>query len=243
MQQPMFNRQIFPLISTLFVIWAGLKPAPTHAAGDPSSCLATIRSVQLKNTAGEWITVVEPDSRVELVSAEDPGISFVNNGRVPPGEYSGFRLVLEPVFTVTGADGENKTAEGGNVELALGGGGDGGFEVISLDESFESLGRGVAGKMTVRLKREKTEPGEAIYLSGEGFETPVLVRKASFIGVWFKYDLRGSLHFAPLGSLPDGTTSSQAMYFQPPSRLSGVMLTVDTASLEIPGEGITVEIR
>jgi hypothetical protein len=64
------------------------------AAGDPSVCVVTIKSVQLKKDSGEWITVIEPDHQVDLVSQE-PTVSFFNNGRrVPPGDYSNFKILL-----------------------------------------------------------------------------------------------------------------------------------------------------
>ena len=64
------------------------------AAGDPSACVVTIKSVQLQKESGEWITVIEPDRRVDLVNQE-PTVSFFNNGRrVPPGNYNNFKIFL-----------------------------------------------------------------------------------------------------------------------------------------------------
>jgi hypothetical protein len=51
----------------------------------------TIKSVELKNTQGQWLTVIEPDKQVDLAT-EEPFISFFNNGRIPSGEYVNFRV-------------------------------------------------------------------------------------------------------------------------------------------------------
>ena len=67
--------------------------AETLPNGSLSRRVITIKSVELKNNAGEWFTVIEPDRRVELAK-EEPGLSFFNNGRVPEGAYVNFRLTL-----------------------------------------------------------------------------------------------------------------------------------------------------
>ncbi len=56
--------------------------------------MITIKSVQLKKDTGEWITVIEPDHQVDLVSQEAT-VSFFNNGRrVPPTNYGNFRIIF-----------------------------------------------------------------------------------------------------------------------------------------------------
>jgi len=64
------------------------------AISDPSACVITIKSVELKKDSGAWITVIEPDHQVDLVN-QRPIVSFFNNGRrVPPGHYLNFKIVL-----------------------------------------------------------------------------------------------------------------------------------------------------
>ncbi len=51
-----------------------------------------IKGVYLKNDAGEWIKVIEPDRKVDL-SREEAVVTFFNNaGRVPAGSYKNFRV-------------------------------------------------------------------------------------------------------------------------------------------------------
>lgn len=70
-----------------------LAPSFLFAYTQPFSCVITIHSVELKNSAGQWVTVIEPDKQVDLAK-EEAGLSFFNNGRVPDGGYVNFRLKL-----------------------------------------------------------------------------------------------------------------------------------------------------
>ena len=53
-----------------------------------------LQKVELKNSAGEWIDVAEPDTPVSADSKE-AGTSFFNNGRIPDGSYINFRLIVQ----------------------------------------------------------------------------------------------------------------------------------------------------
>ena len=53
----------------------------------------TVESVALKNTKGEWVTVLRPDKKINLETTE-PSLSFFNKGNVPPGDYVNFKVVL-----------------------------------------------------------------------------------------------------------------------------------------------------
>lgn len=80
-------RLLAVLSATLFFAQAA------WAAGAPSSCVVTIENIQLKTSEGRWLTVIDPDHPVDIVK-EEPGLSFFNNGRVPAGRYSNFKLTL-----------------------------------------------------------------------------------------------------------------------------------------------------
>ena len=54
--------------------------------------VVTIKGVYLKDDAGQWVKVIEPDHRVDL-SKEEAVVTFFNNrGRVPTGNYKNFRI-------------------------------------------------------------------------------------------------------------------------------------------------------
>ncbi len=80
-----------------------------RAAGDPDSCTVYLKSVQLKKSSGEWITVIDPDKAVDLTK-EEAGISFFNNqGRVPEGSYVNFGIILSERVRFSGRDGAHST--------------------------------------------------------------------------------------------------------------------------------------
>ncbi len=58
----------------------------------PAGTVITIENVELKESGGEWISVIRPDKRVDLRN-ERAFVSFFNNqGRVPTGRYDDFRI-------------------------------------------------------------------------------------------------------------------------------------------------------
>jgi len=92
---------------TVFVLISfPLFPKLTIAAIDPASCVVVIESIELKNSSGQWITVASPDHPVDVV-AQEPGFSFFNNGKVPPGRYVNFRINLSERFKVFILNGKN----------------------------------------------------------------------------------------------------------------------------------------
>ena len=58
----------------------------------------TIQKLELKTKDAGWVTVVEPDHKVDLMSTE-ASASFFNDGRVPPGDYENFRVFLDDYGT------------------------------------------------------------------------------------------------------------------------------------------------
>ena len=54
----------------------------------------TIQKLELKKTGGDWVTVIEPDHRVDLMSTEAV-VTFFNNGRVPAADFDNFRVLFD----------------------------------------------------------------------------------------------------------------------------------------------------
>jgi hypothetical protein len=75
----------------LLLLWTG----PAQAA---EPYFVTIAALELQKQDGGWVTVVEPDHRVDLMNTEAQ-VSFFNNGRVPPGEYQNFRVLFDDAGT------------------------------------------------------------------------------------------------------------------------------------------------
>lgn len=76
----------------VFLFLTCLLGTPSGGATEPY--FITIQKLELKKTDGQWVDILEPDHRVDLLSTEAT-ISFFNNGRVPTAEYSNFRVTFE----------------------------------------------------------------------------------------------------------------------------------------------------
>ncbi len=92
--------QIFLLLSFFTFI-----STTTHElfAEEIAPYFVTIQKVELKNAAGEWVTVIEPDKKVDLAQSE-PSVSFFNNGRVAPSRYVNVRVQLDKGVLVRSED-------------------------------------------------------------------------------------------------------------------------------------------
>ncbi len=89
-------------LGSIFVFF--LSPASyTLSARAAEPFFVTIQKVELKNEAGKWATVIEPDKKVDLAQSE-PSVSFFNNGRVLPGRYVNVRVQLDRGVLVRSED-------------------------------------------------------------------------------------------------------------------------------------------
>jgi hypothetical protein len=80
------NRFLFLLFAFSYTLYASDLFAM-------ESFFVTIEKVELKNASGEWMDVIEPDRRLDLTK-DEPTVSFFNNGRIAPGDYSNVRVSL-----------------------------------------------------------------------------------------------------------------------------------------------------
>ena len=62
------------------------------AAADISGRVITIERVELQKEPDGWVTVIEPDRRVDLLKEEPTVVFFNNTGRVPAGRYQNFKI-------------------------------------------------------------------------------------------------------------------------------------------------------
>jgi hypothetical protein len=85
---------------------------PAEARGTASKCLLTLKRVELKNAAGNWIVVSQPNVDIDL-NAQDAGHEFVNLGTIPEGEYFNVRTVFSETIRFAGSDGKHMTKAGG----------------------------------------------------------------------------------------------------------------------------------
>ncbi len=90
-------------ISLILGLLMGLGSPVFCESSQIAPFFVTIQKVELKNEAGKWATVIEPDKKVDLAQSE-PSVSFFNNGRVLPGRYVNVRVRLDRGVLVRSED-------------------------------------------------------------------------------------------------------------------------------------------
>ena len=70
----------------------------SSAAAHAEPYYITLQKLELRTRDAEWVTIVEPDHKVDLMTA-DASITFFNNGRVPEADYDNFRLTFRDSST------------------------------------------------------------------------------------------------------------------------------------------------
>ena len=217
----------------------------SFSAGDPSECVITIKSVQLEKDSGEWITVVEPDRQVDLISQEAT-ISFFNNGRrVPSGHYKNFKIMISKIVKVKGADGNNKTRAGGFsvIHSAAVDASELQGKPLSVKESSPTWTDDSAdqGRVTFELDLNKEKRNEDIQIVGrEDFAQPLSVTEHSFINVWFELNLSGTLHYSGSETWGSENVPVKAMVFLPPKQVDQVTVVVDDQKITVLGQNIRI---
>jgi len=82
-----------PRNDTFFII-ANLFLLTTSIVNAAEPYFITIQKVELKRNSGEWVSILEPDHRVDLRTTK-AAVSFFNNGRVPHDQFKNFKIAYE----------------------------------------------------------------------------------------------------------------------------------------------------
>ncbi len=233
------------MTSVIFLFFLAFSTV-AHAASDPvtpSKCVVTIERFELKNNTGEWITVISPDLQVDL-AVKDPTLSFSNaGGKIPPGNYINFRIILSETFKVSGKDHENLTKEGGDVTIS-----GTAHELRDLPGVFTAYKEteptwnlASEGAFKIHLNFNSADSDEEMTLTRRrDFAEALEIKKGSFVYVWFLMDLQKTLYFAEAASLSNGWPKDRAFYFLPPKQIDTVLLTVDGRKEEMKGDDVVL---
>jgi len=208
---------------------------PCLAAGPASVCRVTIQSVELKNTAAQWVTVIQPDKEVDLANQESTITFFNNTGRVPAGRYVNFRIKILETVKVQGRDQFNRTKAGG---IAV---------VTGRTATASELPKGITSIreeaptwknekpeeiMTVILNLNNNDEDNTVSIMRKSdFDPPLEVKKGSFVSVRFDLNLENTIYHGVAGSLSGGVPAKEMMYFLPPNQVAEAQLTVDNKTL------------
>ena len=214
----------------LFLIFLSMT-APCFAVGDASQCVMTVKKIELKNTAGDWVTLTEAEHKLDLFS-QDPAITVENKGKIPAGVYVNCRVTLSEVFTVAGSDGPNMTKEGGEITV------DGSAassdvlpgDITALKEVSPTWNTQSEGVMIehLNLNYEDRDNVMSIY-SKRDFKRELKIKEGSSIKVTLRIDLKKTIYYVwpnYFNNFPPKDT----MYFLPPA---------DVSELSVKADGVT----
>lgn len=105
------------LILSLFALFVSFS---VFAAGNPTVYKVTVKAVQLKNLAGQWVTIAAPYQEVDIASASagQAVASLFSDSVIPAGSYVNFRVVLSETLRVAGTDTVYSTVAGGILNIS-----------------------------------------------------------------------------------------------------------------------------
>lgn len=218
--------------------------AGSRSAGQPSRFEITILKVELKNEAGEWVKIIEPDRRVDLAQEEAMVAFFNNDGRVPFGSYVNFRVTISETITFAGHQGKHFTKKGG--DCVLGGSAKYASElpgpITSYRERTTTWNSSGEGDVKEKFNFDREDSDEVIEIYGRDNFPPIEVRPGAYVGVWFDIPIEDTVFHANPGEFGASQPSSDAMYLVLPSRVTEARVTVGTKTLVIDGKEILVSL-
>lgn len=227
------------------LVGALLCPGAALSAEDPARYVVTIRSLELKDSRGQWVTILEPDRMVDLVK-ERPQISYYNNeGRIPAGRYVNFRLKLATTLKVAGADGPYHTRESGSVTLY------GEFkkpedfyrDIRRIDESVKTTNAESEGPIHVRYEPDGRYRDAWIEITALKDLRGFIIQKSTYLHVEFSLDFKNSLRYLAANSVKEGIPKEGVLIAMLPDKASALSITAGEESVEIGREEIQMEFK
>lgn len=208
-----------------------ISPSPCSAVGDATQCVMTVKKIELKNRAGDWLVLTDEEQPFDLFS-QNPAITVVNKGRLAPGVYVNCRITLSETFTFAGSDGPNMTKEGGQITVGgtaaraseLPG------EITSLNEVSPTWNTQSEGIMTEHLNLNYEDRDEVMAIfSKKDFTRDLVVKEGSTIRVTLRLDLKKTVYYV-WADYFNGFPKKDTMYFLPPKDVSELSVKADAVT-------------
>jgi hypothetical protein len=193
---------------------------------------------------GEWVKVIEPDKAVDLFS-EQGKITFFNRGRIQPGEYINFKLLISESIRVSEADHfGNMTKEGGYAVLS--GTARDNFElpgnIKSYLEKSPTWNDQTEGMMTQVINFDNEDADDIIELTKvHDFARPILIKNGSFVNVVFSLNLLGTCYKVNPSAFKRGMPKKRAMVVFPPRYADQVRFTVDQKTELLEADDVLIK--
>ena len=221
-------------IRILIAVLAGLAcSAPAWAVvGEIKDYFVTLKSIQLKNQAGDWVTIDNKEREIDMSKTDEPLIYFINKGKVPPGLYTNFKITIGETVRFSGELNGNKTKEGGKVVFAAAASklSDVGFpgEFLGFEEVAPSWTKdGPEGIVSVHFDLDYRDRDDIIEIySRLGLKRSLIIKDNSYFDLFVVFQRAGEVKFAWPNSFAPGVPKKEAMYMEPPE-MSEVTVRVD----------------
>ncbi|MDP1854177.1 MAG: DUF4382 domain-containing protein [Candidatus Omnitrophota bacterium] len=210
-------------------------------AGNADTYKITVQSIQLKSSAGNWVTIASPNREIDIASVNSGAIaaSLASDVSVPVGTYVNFKIVVSEIIKFSGSDGVNYTKAGGAVTVtgtAASAASTATWPtappttVVTMTENTESHTAVLAQKGEITATMDM-DAGDAdnymeIYRSND-LTTPITVNAGSTVSMFFDFDTQGTINYINLGGL------NEIMFFTPPQSGTQFGITVDSVTTTI----------
>jgi hypothetical protein len=228
-KEPPMPFRKFASIFALFLFLGTSKAC--FAAGDASQCVMTVKKIELKNKAGDWMTLTDEKAKLDFF-LPDPTIVVVNKGKIPPGIYVNCRITLSETLFVAGSDGLNRTKQGGEITVSgtakrifdLPG------EITALKEVSPTWNKDSEGMITEHLHLDYEDSDDIMRIYPRmNFKKELAVKEGSTIKVTLRMDLKGTIYYAWTNYF-NGFPAGDTMYFLPPKDVSELSVKVDAVT-------------
>ena len=210
----------------------------------PDKFVVTIESLMLKNSLGEWMSVVEPDKAVDLFS-EQGKVSFFNQGRIPQGNYVNFRLVISETVKVSEADHFGNKTKAGGAEI-VGGTARDNFElpgqITSFTEASPTWTDEEEGEITAVINFDNEDEDDIIEITRKNdFAEPFPIKKGTYVNVVLSMNLLGTCYQINPSAFKRGMPKKKAMLVFPPRFVSEVRFTVDQRTELLQADDVLIK--
>lgn len=236
---PMKTLKIVLAAAVLVFAAAGVR-----AEGAATQCTGRLLGVMLKTAGGQWVTAWEGDQPLDLLDSKTPWATIESKGKIPPGKYINIKLRISETFQVSGSDGPYMTQAGSRVVI---GGSAPTIErlpgdILAYEESGPTWNTEKEGELTVHLNYDYEDKDDYIEISrNREFQEPLVITDKSLLRVSVSVNLKSSLQIVLPGTLALHIPKDKALVFSLPSKLSEMVIRVDTSSRYVKSPELKLE--
>ena len=212
----------FLIVLILAVTSLEFYSEPAFAKGNVSGFWITILSIQLKNAAGDWVTIENTPRVVDGLSL-DPFYTLIKNkDEIPYGTYTNMKIKISEEIKFKGYDGAYRTKGGGKMIYSrtaekyssLPG------EFMSLQEISPTLDDENEGVMMIQYDYDYQDVDNFIEIYGKrDWPKQMVIKKGSIVRLYISFQLKNQVNYAWAGSMALDTPAQDEMMLEFPKVL------------------------